>query len=153
MTGEESPIEHDVNAGAQARSDGEEALSPAPCILIVEDNAEMRRFLEQVLGHYGYRLLEASDGVDGVQITQRERPDLILMDLSLPQLDGVEATRQIKADPELSHIPIIAVTAHARASDEERALEAGCNAYLSKPYSLRSLVDLVQTFLPIQRGS
>lgn len=153
MSGEHGNDAANTNMNARTQTDPMKALPSAPRVLIVEDNVEMRKFLRQVLGHHGYELLEASDGVEGVQITRQERPDLILMDISLPQLDGLEATRQIKEDPELPQIPVIAVTAHARSSDEQRAREAGCDGYLSKPYSLRSLVDLVQSFLPIQHGS
>lgn len=117
-------------------------------ILIVEDNGDMRDFLRRVLARHGYGHLEAADGIEGMEIAQRDHPDLILMDMSLPELDGFEATRRLKANKETQHIPIIAVTAHARPSDERRALEAGCDAYLSKPYSLREFLDIVQKFLP-----
>jgi two-component system cell cycle response regulator DivK len=118
-------------------------------ILIVEDNSDMRDFLRRVLARHGYAHLEAADGVEGMEIARRDHPDLILMDMSLPELDGFEATRRLKADETTQHVPIIAVTAHARPVDERRALEAGCDAYLSKPYSLREFLDVVQEFLPI----
>jgi len=117
-------------------------------ILIVEDNGDMRDFLRRVLARHGYAHLEAADGIEGMEIAQRDHPDLILMDMSLPELDGFEATRRLKANPNVQHIPIVAVTAHARPADEKRALEAGCDAYLSKPYSLREFLDAVQRFLP-----
>ena len=117
-------------------------------ILIVEDNSDMRDFLRRVLARHGYAHLEAADGSEGMEIAQQDHPDLILMDMSLPELDGFEATRRLKANKETQHVPIIAVTAHARPSDEKRALEAGCDAYLSKPYSLREFLDIVQKFLP-----
>jgi CheY-like chemotaxis protein len=117
-------------------------------VLIVEDNGDMRDFLRRVLARHGYAHLEAGDGVDGLEIARRDHPDLILMDMSLPELDGFEATRQLKAAPSTQDIPIIAVTAHARPADEKRALEAGCDAYLSKPYSLHEFLDVVQRFLP-----
>ena len=117
-------------------------------ILIVEDNGDMRDFLRRVLACHGYAHLEAADGIEGMEIAQRDHPDLILMDMSLPELDGFEATRRLKADKETQHVPIIAVTAHACPADEKRALEAGCDAYLSKPYSLREFLDIVQKFLP-----
>lgn len=118
-------------------------------ILIVEDNSDMRDFLRRVLARHGYAHLEAADGVEGIEIARRDHPDLILMDMSLPELDGFEATRRLKADETTQHVPIIAVTAHARPVDERRALEAGCDAYLSKPYSLREFLNVVQEFLPI----
>ncbi len=117
-------------------------------ILIVEDNGDMRDFLRRVLARHGYAHLEAADGIEGMEIAQRDHPDLILMDMSLPELDGFEATRRLKANPNVRHIPIVAVTAHARPADEKRAIEAGCDAYLSKPYSLREFLDAVQRFLP-----
>ena len=118
-------------------------------ILIVEDNGDMRDFLRRVLARHGYAHLEAADGVEGMEIAHRDHPDLILMDMSLPELDGFEATRRLKADKTTQHVPIIAVTAHARPVDERRALEAGCDAYLSKPYSLREFLNIIQEFLPI----
>lgn len=117
-------------------------------VLIVEDNGDMRDFLRRVLARHGYSHLEAADGIEGMDIARRDHPDLILMDMSLPELDGFEATRRLKADPATRDVPIIAVTAHARPADEKRALEAGCDAYLSKPYSLREFLDIVQAFLP-----
>lgn len=124
---------------------------PAPGrqrILVIEDNADMREFLQRILARRGYDYLGAEDGVEGVEIARRERPDLILMDLSLPVLDGFEATRLLKADPATVHTPILAVTAHARDIDKTRALEAGCDGYISKPYSIRDLFDLMARFLP-----
>lgn len=130
------------------RGNGKDAPDLQRRILIVEDNSDMRDFLRRVLARHGYAHLEASDGIEGMKIAQRDHPDLILMDMSLPELDGFEATRRIKADKATQYVPIIAVTAHARPSDEKRALEAGCDAYLSKPYSLREFLDIVQKFLP-----
>ncbi len=127
---------------------GKDGPDPQRCILIVEDNGDMRDFLRRVLARHGYGHLEAADGIEGIEIAHRDHPDLILMDMSLPELDGFEATRRLKADKTTQHVPIIAVTAHARPADEKRALEAGCDAYLSKPYSLREFIDVVQKFLP-----
>lgn len=92
----------------------------------------------------GYEFLEAADGEEGLQVARTRQPNLILMDISLPVLDGFEATRRIKQDPALQHIPVIAVTAHARPADEQRALDAGCDGYLSKPYSLRDFLAVVE---------
>lgn len=124
-----------------------------PRVLIVEDNGDMRDFLRRVLARHGYAHVEAADGLEGMDIARRDHPDLILMDMSLPELDGFEATRQLKADPSTRNTPIIAVTAHARPADEKRAMEAGCDAYLSKPYSLREFLDIVQRFLPVKMAA
>lgn len=120
-----------------------------PKVLIVEDSADLRDFLRKVLVHRGYAFLGAADGIEGINIAKEERPDLILMDLSLPHLDGIEATRRIKADASLRHVPIIAVTAHARSADEARAREAGCIDYISKPYALGDLMQLVNRYAPL----
>lgn len=117
-------------------------------ILVIEDNADMRDFLQRILVRRGYDYLGAQDGVEGMEIARRERPDLILMDLSLPALDGYEATRLLKADPQLAHTPILAVTAHVRDIDQARALEVGCDGFLRKPYSINDLFRLIARFLP-----
>ncbi|MEI2688892.1 MAG: response regulator [Anaerolineae bacterium] len=122
--------------------------SPQLCILVVEDNADMREFLQRILKRRGYSYLEAVDGAEGVALALAERPDLILMDLALPVLDGYEATRLLKTNPDLAATPIVAVTAHARAIDREHAMEAGCDAYISKPYSIHELYALIDRFLP-----
>jgi two-component system, cell cycle response regulator DivK len=101
-------------------------------ILVVED-VEFNRDLVVQLLEDDYRIITAADGAEGIQLAERERPDLILMDLSLPVIDGWEATRRIKADDALKHIPIIALSAHAMAGDEEKARQSGCDDYLSKP--------------------
>ena len=102
-------------------------------ILIVEDNEDNRLIYSQYLAHAGYRVLEATNGAEGVEVTRRDRPDIVLMDISMPVMDGLTATRHLKADPELKGIPVVALTAHAMATDEEMAREAGCDGYLSKP--------------------
>jgi CheY-like chemotaxis protein len=102
-------------------------------ILIVEDNEDNRLIYSQYLAHGGFRVLEAANGAEGIDVARRERPNIILMDISMPVMDGLTATRHLKADPELSGIPVIALTAHAMATDEEMAREAGCDGYISKP--------------------
>jgi CheY-like chemotaxis protein len=116
-------------------------------VLLVEDNLHNRRIFSGILTHYGFQVKEAENGVEAVAMAQSEKPDLILMDLSLPVMDGWEATRKIKDMPELRDIPIIALTAHAMAGDEDRALEAGCDGYLSKPISPTKVVAEVKRAL------
>jgi two-component system, cell cycle response regulator DivK len=112
-------------------------------ILVVEDNQDNMTLLSDVLNSLDYEVLRAADGEQGIRIATEQRPDLILMDLSLPRIDGWTATRQIKANPDLKHIRIIALTAHAMVGDRERALEAGCDDYISKPINLRELAGKV----------
>ena len=116
-------------------------------ILLVEDNLHNRQIFAGILNHYGYVVSEAHNGEQGVEMAARDLPDLILMDLSLPVMDGWTATQKIKAASKTRHIPVIALTAHAMAGDESRALEAGCDGYLSKPISPKRLVEEVSRFL------
>ena len=109
-------------------------------ILLVEDNELNRDMLSRRLTRAGYEVVIALDGGEGVALARSERPDLILMDMSLPVLDGWEATRRIKADPATAHIPVIALTAHAMAGDREKALDAGCDDYDTKPIELERLL-------------
>ena len=102
-------------------------------VLIVEDNEDNRLIYSQYLAHGGFRVLEATNGAEGVDVARRERPDIVLMDISMPVMDGLTATRALKADEELRSIPVIALTAHAMATDEVMAREAGCDGYISKP--------------------
>lgn len=108
-------------------------------ILVVEDNTDNMTLIIDVLTSLQYEVISARDGQEGVDVARTQHPDLILMDMSLPKLDGWEATRRIKADPELKAIPVIALTAHAMLGDRDKALEAGCDDYLSKPINLREL--------------
>jgi CheY-like chemotaxis protein len=116
-------------------------------ILIVEDNPDNRTLITDVLVSLGYQVIEAVDGVQGVEMAFGEKPDLILMDLSLPHKDGWTATREIKADSEIGATPVIALTAHAMVGDRERALEAGCDDYISKPIDLRELASKLEQYL------
>jgi CheY-like chemotaxis protein len=118
-----------------------------PKILLVEDNEMNRDMLSRRLVRSGYEVLIAEDGARGVAVATSDRPDLILMDMSLPVIDGWEATRQIKATPELRNIPVIALTAHAMATDRDRALEAGCDDYDTKPIELQRLLGKIKTLL------
>jgi len=116
-------------------------------ILIVEDNEMNRDMLSRRLERKGYKILIAVDGAEGVDVTRAQMPDLILMDMSLPVVDGWEATRRIKADAGLKHIPIIALTAHAMANDREKALDAGCDEYDTKPIELPRLLGKIESLL------
>ena len=116
-------------------------------ILIVEDNEMNRDMLSRRLQRKGYEILIAIDGANGIDVATANRPDLILMDMSLPVMDGWEATRRLKADKALQHIPIIALTAHAMANDREKALEAGCDDYDTKPIELPRLLAKMEALL------
>lgn len=116
-------------------------------ILCVEDNPQNMRLVRKILKHAGYEVLEAEDGLTGVTMAEQETPDLILMDINLPDIDGIEATKRIKAQPALVHIPIVALTANAMYGDEERILAGGCDGYLSKPVSKSTLVEAVVMYL------
>ncbi|MBC7813232.1 MAG: response regulator [Burkholderiales bacterium] len=116
-------------------------------ILVVEDNPDNMTLISDVLQSLEYDIVQAFDGEQGVEMAASERPDLILMDLSLPLMDGWTASRTIKSDPELQHIPIIALTAHAMVGDRERALEAGCDDYVSKPIDLRELASKLSKYI------
>ena len=116
-------------------------------ILLVEDNEMNRDMLTRRLERKGFEVVIAVDGQAGIDMAASSNPDIILMDLSLPVIDGWEATRQIKADPATQSIPIIALTAHAMAGDEQKALEAGCNDYDTKPIDLKRLLDKVENLL------
>jgi two-component system cell cycle response regulator DivK len=113
-------------------------------ILVVEDHEENRRIMRDLLTSAGFEMIEALTGEDGVRAAEAERPDLILMDIQLPGLDGYEATRRIKANPALRSIPIIAVTSYALSGDEVKAREAGCDDYVAKPFSPRALLAKVR---------
>ena len=115
-------------------------------ILVVEDVDFNRDLLVQLLED-DYEVIEAVNGQEGVELAERERPDLILMDLSLPVMDGWEATRQLKANDKLRSIPVIALTAHAMKGDEEKALAAGCDDYLVKPLDEDELIAKIQKYL------
>jgi CheY-like chemotaxis protein len=119
-----------------------------PKILLVEDNEMNRDMLSRRLERKGYQIMIAVDGSQGVAMARSETPDLILMDMSLPVLDGWEATRQLKADPQTKAIPVIALTAHAMASDREQALAAGCDDYDTKPIELPRLLEKIEALLP-----
>ena len=117
-------------------------------ILVVEDHEDNRQILRDLLTRAGFDLIEAGDGETAVRMAAAEHPDLILMDIQLPIVDGYEATRRLKADPALKAIPIIVVTSYALSGEETRARTAGCDAYVAKPYSPRQLLAKIRTYLP-----
>ena len=117
-------------------------------ILYVEDNEFNRKIVRDLLGRTSYRLIEAGDGEMGVTAAQTECPDLIIMDVQLPRLSGLDATRRLRADPRTAGIPIIVITSFALSGDEHRAMEAGASAYLAKPYSPRELLQTIRRFAP-----
>ena len=121
------------------------------CILIVEDHDLNRDMLSRRLKRRGFQVVSAADGAAGVEAAVRERPDLVLMDMSLPVVDGWQATRMIKANPETSAIPVMALTAHTLKEDRERALEAGCDEFETKPVDLERLLTKIDALL--SRGS
>jgi two-component system cell cycle response regulator DivK len=120
-------------------------------VLIVDDNEDNRQILIDLLTSNGYEVLEALSGPDAVAIATRETPDLVLMDIQLPGFDGLDATRRIKAIPALARTPVIAVTSYALAGDDRKAADAGCDAYVTKPFSPRALLAQVRTFLEAPR--
>ena len=117
-------------------------------ILVVEDHEDNRQIVRDLLSANGYELTDALTGEEGVAFAKRDRPDLILMDIQLPGIDGYEATRRIKADPELRHIPIIVVTSYALSGDDQKAFAAGCDGYVTKPFSPRLLLAKIREYLP-----
>ena len=116
-------------------------------ILIVEDDGRSMKLLSDLLRAQGHSILQSIDGMDTLQLARAHRPDLILMDIQLPNISGLEHTRTLKANHDLKHIPVIAVTAHAMKGDESKILEAGCDAYISKPISTHRFLEIVARHL------
>lgn len=116
-------------------------------VLMVEDNADNRAIYRVILEHSGYTVIEAWDGEEGIRLARERMPDLILMDISIPKIDGYEATQVLKADAGTARIPIVALTAHATPQDRERAADAGCDAYLAKPVPPRRVLEEVRRFI------
>jgi CheY-like chemotaxis protein len=124
-----------------------------PKVLLVEDNEMNRDMLSRRLARRGFEVTVAADGREGVDIARREMPDIILMDMSLPVLDGWDATRMLKADGATRAIPVIALTAHAMAGDREKALECGCDDYDTKPIEMQRLLEKMDRLLPAKAKS
>ncbi|MBI3513004.1 MAG: response regulator [Proteobacteria bacterium] len=116
-------------------------------ILVIEDQEDNRQIMRDLLTSAGYEMIEAVDGAQGVALAAEHKPDLILMDIQLPVVDGYEATRRIKAQPALAAIPIIAVTSYALSGDDQKAFAAGCDGYVTKPFSPRQLLAKVREHL------
>ena len=119
----------------------------AKSILSAEDNAANRKIIRDLFGKRGYRIIEAVNGEQAVELAKSEVPDLILMDIQLPKMSGYDAARTIKSEPRLRHIPIIAVTSYAFSGDESKAYESGCDDYVAKPFRPRLLVEKVERYL------
>lgn len=119
-----------------------------PRVLIVEDNELNMKLFHDLLEASGMTILQTRNGVDALKVAKAEKPDLIVMDIQLPEMSGLEVTEKIKADPELRPIPVVAVTAFAMKGDEERIRAAGCEAYLSKPISIDRFISTIKSFLP-----
>jgi CheY-like chemotaxis protein len=116
-------------------------------VLLVEDNEDNRTIYTTILRHCGHEVAEAGTGEEGIRLARELRPAIILMDVAMPGIDGWEATRRLKADPDTAHIPVIALTAHAMAEDRQRAADAGCESYLAKPIEPRRVVEEVEKLL------
>ena len=119
-------------------------------VLYVEDNEFNRKIVRQLLSRTSYRLVEANDGEAGVAAAREQQPDLILMDVQLPKMSGLDATRVLKSDATTAHIPIIVITSFALSGDDRKAMDAGASSYLAKPYSPRDLLALIRNFAPDQ---
>jgi len=116
-------------------------------ILVVEDHEDNRQILRDLLDHAGYDMVEAEDGEQALAAAARDRPDLILLDIQLPLIDGYEVTRRLKADPVLKATPIIVITSYALSGDEAKAYAAGCDTYISKPYDPNALLEIIRRYL------
>ena len=119
----------------------------AKTILIVEDEPRNLKLLRDLLQRFGYETMEATDGEQGVELAKTKIPNLILMDIMMPKMDGLEATRIIKADTNTKHIPIIALTSYAMKGDRERTIEAGCDGYIAKPVDIQEVLKAIEHFL------
>ena len=122
-------------------------------VLIVEDNELNMKLFNDLLEAHGYATLKTSHGIEAMELARAHKPDLILMDIQLPEVSGLEVTRWLKADEELKSIPVIAITAFAMKGDEERIREGGCEAYMSKPISVSKFIATVKTYLEADRSS
>src|ERR1700741_3368914 len=150
MGGVESGEGLDLSLHAAGARRGAKGGDMSKRVFVVEDEEDNRRIVRDLLTSVGYEIIEAVTGEEGVTAAATHLPDLILMDIQLPGLDGYEATRRIKADPALRHIPIIVVTSYALSGDDVKAFEAGCDAYITKPFAPRALLAKIREYLPQQ---
>lgn len=127
--------------------DADAQIAPRRRILIVEDHPLNLKLLRDLLEAHGYETLETGDGLEALNLARQSRPDLILMDLQLPDISGLEVTRWLRREPGTKNTPIIAVTAFAMREDEKKALDSGCNAYIAKPISIRRVLETIAAFL------
>ncbi|MEJ0062235.1 MAG: response regulator [Alphaproteobacteria bacterium] len=138
----------DQNSGQSfGENSGAATDAPPKCILIVEDNELNIKLFRDLLQAHGYQTMQTKDGLEALQMARARRPDLILMDIQLPEVSGLEVTRWLKQDDELKSIPVIALTAFAMRGDEEKILAGGCDGYLPKPISVGKLLATVKQFL------
>ncbi len=134
-------LERDINGG------GKEQRSMAKTVLIVEDNELNMKLFNDLLDAQGYTTLQTKDGMEALELARHHRPDLILMDIQLPEVSGLEVTKWLKEDDDLASIPVIAVTAFAMKGDEEKIRSGGCEAYIAKPISVSSFLETIKSFL------
>lgn len=120
----------------------------APTILYIEDNPLNMRLVRKLIHSYGYEMIEAMDGITGLDMIRTEKPDLVLVDVNLPGMDGLEIATNAKQDPDIASIPLIALTANAMHGDRERCLSAGCDAYIAKPIARQELRNTIARFIP-----
>jgi len=124
-----------------------------PTVLYIDDTENNRILVSRRLEKRGYRVLTSENAAAGIEVARAQKPDLILMDMGMPDLDGWSATRQLKADPNLSHIPVIALTAHAMQGDREKALDSGCDDYETKPFDFPRLFEKIEAYLSARGGN
>lgn len=136
-----------MKSGREMSDDGALPKESKKRVLYVEDNPENSKLVAKIVRSAGYECTVVDNAFEGLGIMVSEKPDLLLLDMSLPGMDGWEAAGRIKADPTIAHIPIIALTAHAMAKDREKALEAGCDAYVAKPFRSSELIALIKEML------
>lgn len=129
------------------RAKSQEPRTMTKTVLIVEDNELNMKLFHDLLDAHGYKTLQTRDGMEALDIAREHHPDLILMDIQLPEVSGLEVTKWLKEDDSLAHIPVIAVTAFAMKGDEEKIIEGGCEAYIAKPISVSSFLETIQNFL------
>lgn len=140
------PIMSDPPAPAKRQRDRPGASQMPKTVMIVEDNELNMKLFHDLLEAHGYRTVETRNGIEAMDLARAHQPDLILMDIQLPEVSGLEVTKWLKADPELKSIPVVAVTAFAMKGDEERIRAGGCEAYLSKPISVAKFLETVKLF-------